>query len=89
MKLEYPRQGFKKYSDIKFHENPSCRSRVVSCGRTDMTKLIVAFCTYAKATEKKDQNQLRAELVKNRPTDDTSKILRHFGGRELGLRGTR
>ena len=54
-----------------------------------MTKLIVAFCTYAKATEKKDQNQLRAELVKNRPTDDTSKILRHFGGRELGLRGTR
>jgi hypothetical protein len=28
-------QLFKKYSDIKFHKNPSCRSRIVPCSRTD------------------------------------------------------
>jgi len=41
MKLEF------KYSNTKFNENPSSRSRVVQCGRdsgqTDMTKLIVGF----------------------------------------------
>jgi hypothetical protein len=26
---------FEKYSNIKFHENPSSGSRVVPCGRTD------------------------------------------------------
>jgi len=35
MKLEYSGQIFEKYSIIKFHENPSCGSRVVPCGRTD------------------------------------------------------
>jgi len=38
---------FRKSSNIKFHENPSSGNRVVPCertdGRTDMTKLIVAF----------------------------------------------
>jgi hypothetical protein len=43
MKLEFSRQIFEKYSNIKFHENPSSGSRVVPRGRTDMTKLIVAF----------------------------------------------
>jgi len=54
MKLEISRQIFEKYSNIKFHENPSSGSRVVPCGQTDgrtdrwtgekidMTKLIVA-----------------------------------------------
>jgi hypothetical protein len=40
--------------NTKFHENPSSGSRVVSCGRTDrrttdMSKLIVAFRTFANA----------------------------------------
>jgi len=35
MKLEFSRQIFEKYSNIKFHENPSSGSRVVQCGRTD------------------------------------------------------
>jgi hypothetical protein len=35
MKLEISRQNFEKYSNIKFHENPSSRSWVVACGRTD------------------------------------------------------
>jgi hypothetical protein len=35
VKLEFSRQSFEKYSDIKFHENPSKGSRVVPCGQTD------------------------------------------------------
>jgi hypothetical protein len=47
MKLDVCRQIF------KFHENSSGGSRVVSCvqtdGRTDMTKLIVAFRNFVNA----------------------------------------
>ena len=35
MELEFSRQVFEKYSNIKFHENPSSGSKVVPCGRTD------------------------------------------------------
>jgi hypothetical protein len=46
MKLVLPRQFVEKYSNIKFHENPSSGRRV-PCGhidgRTDTAKLIVAF----------------------------------------------
>jgi len=35
MKLEYSRQIFEKYSNIKFHENPFIGRPVVPCGRTD------------------------------------------------------
>jgi hypothetical protein len=52
-KLEFSRQFFEKYSNIKFHENPSSGSRAVACGqrggRTDMTKQIVAFRNFANA----------------------------------------
>ena len=61
MKLAFSRQIFEKYSSIKFHENPSSESRVVSCRRadtqtdgwinTDMTKLKIAFRNFAKAPE--------------------------------------
>jgi hypothetical protein len=44
---------FRKYSNIKFHENPFSGSRVVPCGqkdgRTDMKKLIVVFRISADA----------------------------------------
>jgi hypothetical protein len=47
MKLEFSRQIFEKYSKIKYYENPTSGSRVVSRGqtdgRTDMAKLIVAL----------------------------------------------
>jgi len=51
MKLEFSGQFFEKNSNVKFRENPSSGSRGVPCGRTDgkkegrtdMTKLIVAF----------------------------------------------
>jgi len=35
IKFEFSWQIVEKYSNIKFHENPSCGSRVVLCGRTD------------------------------------------------------
>jgi len=34
LKLEFSRQIFEKYPNIKFHKNPSSGSRV-PCGRTD------------------------------------------------------
>jgi len=53
MKLEFPRQIFEKYSNIKFHGNPSCSSRVVPCrrtdGRTGMTNLIVNFRNFSNS----------------------------------------
>jgi hypothetical protein len=35
MEHGFSRKIFEKYSDIKFHENPSIGNRVVHCGRTD------------------------------------------------------
>jgi hypothetical protein len=35
MKLEFSRQIFEKYSNIKLHENPSSGSRFVLYGHTD------------------------------------------------------
>ena len=44
---------FRKNWNMKFYQNPSSRSRVVSCGRTDgqtiTTKLIVTFRNFEKA----------------------------------------
>jgi len=49
MKLEFSRQIFGRYPNIKFHENPSSES-LVPCGRTDRhDKLIDAFFSFANA----------------------------------------
>jgi len=40
---------FGKSAKIKFHESRYSGSRVVPCGRTDLTTLIGAFRNYAKA----------------------------------------
>jgi hypothetical protein len=57
MKIEFSGQIFEKYSNIKFHENPSNGSRVVQCGQTDgqtgIMKLIVAFRNFANAPKNK------------------------------------
>jgi hypothetical protein len=53
MKLEFSRQFFEKYANIKFLENPSSGSRVApygqKIGRTDLLKLIVAFRNFVNA----------------------------------------
>ena len=46
-KIEFSWKIFEKRSKIKFHENLSNGNRVVTCGQTEMTKLIVAFCIFA------------------------------------------
>jgi hypothetical protein len=35
MKLEFSQQAFKKYRNIKVHENPSHESQAVPYGQTD------------------------------------------------------
>jgi hypothetical protein len=50
---EFSRKIFRKYSNIKFHENPSSGSTVVPCGRTEMTKLTVACRNFANEPNKK------------------------------------
>jgi hypothetical protein len=56
MRLEFSPRIFEKYSNNKFHENPSSDSRDGPCRRTDrqrvMTKKIVVFCNFAKAPKK-------------------------------------
>ena len=55
MKLEFSGQVFffsETCTNIKFHENLSSGSRVVTDGRTDKTKLIVTFRNFAKAPKK-------------------------------------
>ena len=48
VKLEFPRQIFQRYSNVKRHEYPSSGSRIVPCGRqTDTTKLIIPFRNFA------------------------------------------
>jgi hypothetical protein len=53
MKLEFSSRVFKKYSNVKFYNNPSSESRVVPCGQTDgwtdITKVIVAFRKFCNA----------------------------------------
>jgi hypothetical protein len=51
---------YEKYSNIKFHENPSSGSKVVPCrqmdgltdGQTDMTKSIVSFRIFVNVPTK-------------------------------------
>ena len=47
IKLQLIRQIFEWDSNIKLQENPSCGGRVVPCGQTGVTKLIVAFGNFA------------------------------------------
>jgi len=56
MKLEFSRQILDKFSNIKFYENPSSGSRVVPCGRTDMSKLTVAFRNFVRAPKNEKFN---------------------------------
>jgi hypothetical protein len=60
--LEFSRQIFEKYANIKFRKNPSSDNRVVACGRTegqdwrtDMTKLRVAFGNFANAPKNDEE----------------------------------
>ena len=51
MRLEFSRQSFEKYSNIKFHKDPSGWIRIVPCGWARMTKLRLAFRNLANAPQ--------------------------------------
>jgi hypothetical protein len=51
LKIEFSPQILEKYSSIKHYENPSSGSRVVPCGRTDMTTITDAFRNFANASK--------------------------------------
>jgi len=58
MEVEFSRQIFEKYSNIKFHENPSSPSCSMRTDRqtdrqTDRTKLRVDFPKFANAPKKR------------------------------------
>ena len=53
---------FRKNLNIKFYQNPSIGSRVIPCGETDITKLIVAFRNFAIAPKKKIQDTVYLPL---------------------------
>ena len=57
-KPEVSRQMFEKFSNIKFHENPSSKSRVVPCNwQTDRhDDLIVAFRNFANPPKNKNSD---------------------------------
>jgi hypothetical protein len=56
MEIEFYRQIFQKYSNIKFHESPSSGSRIVPCEETDRRRdghdeansRFLQFCERAK-----------------------------------------
>ena len=56
MKLEFSRQTFKKYLNVKYHANPSSVTELFhgggrADGKAEMTKVIVAFRNSADAPE--------------------------------------
>ena len=63
---------FKKYSNTKFHDIPSSGSRVLTRGRTDITKLIVTFHTIANKTKTRkpltDSDCVRNDTSHDLPT---------------------
>jgi hypothetical protein len=46
MELEFSQRTLEKYSNMKFHENPSSGSRVVPHGQTDMTSNNELYITF-------------------------------------------
>ena len=67
MELEFSRHIFQKYSNIKFHENPSSGSRVVPRGRTDRAKLNVTVLDFANAPGKSSQRPALEYRIIGRP----------------------
>jgi hypothetical protein len=66
IKPKFSRQIFEKYSNTKFHENPSSGSRVIACRltdtwadrRTDMAKLIASDSNFAPEKKVKLKDKL-------------------------------
>jgi len=64
MNLEFFREVLEKFSNVKFDENVSRGSRTAPCTRadwrTDMTKLLVAFRSFANKPKKINAHAMNA-----------------------------
>ena len=70
--------GKKKYSNFKFHENPSSGSWVVPFIQTDMTKLIVASRNFANAPKNRCLTSVSYEKHQSCVKYTAHLTLRHF-----------
>jgi hypothetical protein len=71
IKLEFSRQFFEKYSNIKFHENPYSGSRVIHAdGRTDMAELFTILPTLLKEYK----NWSRLHLIKHHAVKENGRV---------------
>jgi len=61
MKLEFSRQVFEKYSNIRFHKNPSSGSRVVPCGQ--MGRHEEALCCFSQFCERTNKMEVYKDVV--------------------------
>ena len=62
--MKYYRQIFEKYSNVKLYENCLVVAELFRAdGRTDVTKIVVAFCGFANAPE------MELYEVKSNPTN--------------------
>jgi hypothetical protein len=71
MKLEFSRQIFEKYLNVKFHENTSGESRVVPCGQTDgrtdaCDEPSNRLCNFVNAPENSETNFLVTPIITNK-----------------------
>jgi len=66
MKTGFSQHIFEKSSYSKFHENPSNESRIIACGRMDMTKLRVAFRNFVNVPKNSDNSETPSSYS-NRP----------------------
>jgi hypothetical protein len=81
MKLELSRQILEKKSpNITIHEYPSSGSRVVTCGQTYITELIIAcfsqFCERIKGVKKKPSSLLLVETKRGKTCHDGWRLCR-------------
>ena len=69
MKLEFSRQVFEKYADIKCHENPSNGSGVVPCGRKETDRHDEAnssFAQFCQSAQELPHLKRNTSLCRNR-----------------------
>jgi hypothetical protein len=52
MRCEFSLNILEKPSSVRFYGDPCSGSRVIPCGGTDTTGLLVTFCVIAKALRK-------------------------------------
>jgi hypothetical protein len=66
-KLEFPKQIFEKFSNMKFNANPSSGGHVIPCWRTDgqrdTRKLRSAFRNFAKAPKNTSISKMNKQLT--------------------------